>query len=763
MQKKIVSAVVYAVQTVVCIFFWSAAGFAAPASSDVSPSGGGGSGDVKPNVVMSVGNYEFDKPARDFDYTQPVDLGNILSFVSGYLQRASDAYLEQEKSNATRAVVDRGAARMLTERYPLTRFVMFGAQDPQKVIDLLRSEELQKALARMEKQARDATCYKLLHEGSGAGGGGGGGGTPGTGKAGSGGISQLDCKKFNKKVIELLEMPPDELEARYTRDYRKGKFNYLYNDPLAELLLGPGARVTDGYGWRGVGHMHHGIDIGGVPIGTPIRLPFDGQIEDCHLQTNQNGVEDPLGGGYITKIRLTNGKYIRVMHQMKGSCEKARELGKGVLKAGTIIGYVGDTGAGRAHLHIEQCACKGCPSTNFMAFYANSLREYYKKNCAGATSGDVASEDTTPPPVVSEDVPPASGDVGPGGGGDNGDPCKELTADWDRWDWVRKGKDILEPASLTAERKNFFLETADLFQQLLDMDFPGMRPDGPTLYEVVRKIGMLLTFMVAFFSILAHVWWRVTGDEDKAHETNILMFSVRLFWVIIIFAAMPNFAALSMKFSDIVREVVAGGVNGDGYANAMAKIEIMMDAGNAMTELVTRANNGTLISIYFVRFIVSAGVSLALSAVYITSLFLDILMAFTCILSPFIIPMCMLPSFGSRYLEGLIRAFVTFIVLGPLIAVFQKALLILVSFVGSMGILVTLVIICVMIGTASRLIDVATQMSTSALTVIATAMGASVSAAAMGGVGMAGNTTYKGVKEIVKKPFNLGGKGGPSE
>ena len=470
-----------------------------------------------------------------------------------------------------------------------------------------------------------------------------------------------------------------------------------------------------------------------------------------------------MGGGYITKIRLTNGKYIRVMHQMKGSCEKARELGKGVLKAGTIIGYVGDTGAGRAHLHIEQCACKGCPSTNFMAFYANSLREYYKKNCSGATSDDVASEDVAPPPVVSEDVPPASGDVGPGGGDDNGDPCKELTADWDRWDWTRKGKDILEPASLTAERKNFFLKTADLFQQLLDIDFPGMRPDGPTLYEVVRKIGMLLTFMVAFFSILAHVWWRVTGDEDKAHETNILMFSVRLFWVIIIFAAMPNFAALSMKFSDIVREIVAGGVNGDGYANAMAKIEIMMDAGNAMTELVTRADGGTLISIYFVRFIVSAGVSLALSAVYITSLFLDILMAFTCILSPFIIPMCMLPSFGSRYLEGLIRAFVTFIVLGPLIAVFQKALLILVSFVGSMGILVTLVIICVMIGTASRLIDVATQMSTSALTVIATAMGASVSATAMGGVGMAGNTTYKGVKEIVKKPFNLGGKGGSSE
>lgn len=757
MQKKSESAIVYAARIVACIFLWASAGFAAPGSSDVPPGGGGGSGDVKPNVVMSVGNYEFDKPARDFDYTQPVDLGNILSFVSGYLQRASDAYLEQEKSNATRAVVDRGAARMLTERYPLTRFVMFGAQDPQKVIDLLRSKELQEALARMEKQARDATCYKLLRDGSGAG--GGGGRTPGFGKAGSGGISQMDCSTFTKKVKEILDMPPEELEARYT--IKNYKFNHIHDDPLAKLLLGNNAVITDGYGWRSARRMHHGIDIAGVPVGTPIRLPLDGQIENCHLQT-KNGVEDPDGGGYITTICLTNGKYIRVMHQMKGSCEKARELGKDVLKAGTIIGYVGATGAGNAHLHIEQRACKECPSTNFMVFYANSLREYYKKNCAGATSGDVASEDT-PPPVVSEDVPPASGDVGPGGGGDNGDPCRELTADWDRWDWVRKGKDILEPASLTAERKNFFLETADLLQELLDMDFPGMRPDGPTLYEVVRKIGMLLTFMVAFFSILAHVWWRITGDEDKAHETNILMFSVRLFWVIIIFAAMPNFAALSMKFSDIVREVVAGGVNGDGYANAMAKIEIMMDAGNAMTELVTRADGGTLISIYFVRFIVSAGVSLALSAVYITSLFLDILMAFTCILSPFIIPMCMLPSFGSRYLEGLIRAFVTFIVLGPLIAVFQKALLILVSFVGSMGILVTLVIICVMIGTASRLIDVATQMSTSALTVIATAMGASVSAAAMGGVGMAGNTTYKGVKEIVKKPFNLGGKGGSSE
>lgn len=193
MRKAFASAAVRMIGGAVCFLFLYSIGFAAPESSDVPSGNIAGGGDAKPHIVMSVENYEFGEPARDFDYTRPVDLGNILSFVSGYLERASNAYLLEEKSNTTRAVVDRGAARILTERYPLTRFVMFGAQDLQKVIDLLRSAKLQEALRTVEENAMKATCYKLLHGGGGAG-WGGGRGIPNFGNAGSGGIPKLECE-----------------------------------------------------------------------------------------------------------------------------------------------------------------------------------------------------------------------------------------------------------------------------------------------------------------------------------------------------------------------------------------------------------------------------------------------------------------------------------------------------------------------------------------------------------------------------------------
>jgi murein DD-endopeptidase MepM/ murein hydrolase activator NlpD len=89
--------------------------------------------------------------------------------------------------------------------------------------------------------------------------------------------------------------------------------------------------------WVGGFHRHQGIDIF-APRGTPIRAPFDGRVETSGNWTG--GIQLYV---YGKKGFVFNGHLDRV--------------GKtGMVKAGDIVGYVGNTGdarGGSTHDHFE--------------------------------------------------------------------------------------------------------------------------------------------------------------------------------------------------------------------------------------------------------------------------------------------------------------------------------------------------------------------------------------------------------------------------
>lgn len=95
--------------------------------------------------------------------------------------------------------------------------------------------------------------------------------------------------------------------------------------------------VTSGFGYRW-GRMHEGIDIG-VPGGTPIRAAKSGTI-----------VLAAYTGGYGNYTCIDHGGGL-------ASCyahQSAYAITSGYVSQGTVIGYVGNTGASMGdHLHFE--------------------------------------------------------------------------------------------------------------------------------------------------------------------------------------------------------------------------------------------------------------------------------------------------------------------------------------------------------------------------------------------------------------------------
>jgi peptidoglycan LD-endopeptidase LytH len=90
--------------------------------------------------------------------------------------------------------------------------------------------------------------------------------------------------------------------------------------------------------WVGGFHRHQGIDIF-APRGTPIRAPFDGRV-----QTSFNW----MGGNQL----YVYGKHGFVFN---GHLDRVA-VKKGKVKAGEIVGYVGNTGDARGastHDHFE--------------------------------------------------------------------------------------------------------------------------------------------------------------------------------------------------------------------------------------------------------------------------------------------------------------------------------------------------------------------------------------------------------------------------
>ena len=109
-----------------------------------------------------------------------------------------------------------------------------------------------------------------------------------------------------------------------------------------------GGRLTTEYGFRThpvtkKRDFHHGIDIGGLSIGTPVVATADGEVVESKYHSYL---------GNFVKIDHNSKEY--GFHTLYGHL-KRRYVSKGdIVKRGDIIGELGDTGRMTAHhLHYE--------------------------------------------------------------------------------------------------------------------------------------------------------------------------------------------------------------------------------------------------------------------------------------------------------------------------------------------------------------------------------------------------------------------------
>ena len=115
-----------------------------------------------------------------------------------------------------------------------------------------------------------------------------------------------------------------------------------FKNPLQVCPVDDPRAFGDGFGaprYTGQFHLHAGVDIMSN-YGTPIRAPFDGVAERSY---------NTLGGN-SEYVRAPDGSYVYNAHLQSYSAHSS-----GPVKAGDVIGYVGDTGdaTGSPHDHFE--------------------------------------------------------------------------------------------------------------------------------------------------------------------------------------------------------------------------------------------------------------------------------------------------------------------------------------------------------------------------------------------------------------------------
>jgi murein DD-endopeptidase MepM/ murein hydrolase activator NlpD len=127
--------------------------------------------------------------------------------------------------------------------------------------------------------------------------------------------------------------------GRFDSSPRAGTFNKVANAPLLQCPVRGDHHYRDDFGNnRTVGgyHPHWGNDIGAA-IGTPIVAPFDGFA----VKHSDNW----FAGNYVTVVGKKG-------YDRNGHLSKFGTLG--YVTAGTVIGYVGETGdASSPHDHFE--------------------------------------------------------------------------------------------------------------------------------------------------------------------------------------------------------------------------------------------------------------------------------------------------------------------------------------------------------------------------------------------------------------------------
>lgn len=111
-----------------------------------------------------------------------------------------------------------------------------------------------------------------------------------------------------------------------------------------------GARVTSRFGPRsdpftGETKSHSGLDLGGLPIGTPVYSSTHGKV----VLIYRDGVGPGVINGNTVHVRAPDGKLWSYLHLSRIDVP----LGM-VVRPGTVLGRLGDTGRAKgAHLHLQ--------------------------------------------------------------------------------------------------------------------------------------------------------------------------------------------------------------------------------------------------------------------------------------------------------------------------------------------------------------------------------------------------------------------------
>jgi murein DD-endopeptidase MepM/ murein hydrolase activator NlpD len=148
------------------------------------------------------------------------------------------------------------------------------------------------------------------------------------------------------KQEEARRRADEEARARTTTTTRKASSTPAPTLPtktgsvivLARCPVQGGASYSDTYGQpRGGGRLHIGVDLS-APVGTPVVAPVDGTVAFS---------SDSAGGNTFT-MTGTDGNFYYGAHLSR------QGPNSGAVKAGTVIGAVGQTGnASVPHLHFE--------------------------------------------------------------------------------------------------------------------------------------------------------------------------------------------------------------------------------------------------------------------------------------------------------------------------------------------------------------------------------------------------------------------------
>ncbi len=163
--------------------------------------------------------------------------------------------------------------------------------------------------------------------------------------------AQLDAQFAQQKAvlddIQAKEAEARKLVSRATREYKQWLRSLtapvnIKNNPFHVCPVDQPRAVYDGFGaprYAGGYHPHAGNDIV-APEGTAIRAPFDGTARSSYNGLGGNSVYVYGSQGYVYNAHLS----------------QYSSASNGPVRAGEIIGYVGNTGdaqGGITHDHFE--------------------------------------------------------------------------------------------------------------------------------------------------------------------------------------------------------------------------------------------------------------------------------------------------------------------------------------------------------------------------------------------------------------------------